>query len=217
MAANDELQSVVTDLIRDLDIESVDLIVGDLTMPEGLTEIVGQARELAGRFLTLDDGVPIATQTFTFANITNAAGGVLGLATGGLGLLAYGIGAGMSFALTKMRKQAREKNRTLQEFNRVINEALFGQEGIAKEFQTELSLRIIDAREQIEQLIDQRLQQRRKELEQQARDLQQLARAELVTRQRRREAAEKTVADMGALQDESNRLRTQVYKALVEH
>jgi hypothetical protein len=216
-AANEELQSVVAELINDLDIDSVDLIVGDLTMPEGLTEIVGQARSSQIDFSLLDDGVPLATQTFMFANIANAAGGALGLATGGLGLLAYGVGASASFGITKMRKQAREKNRTIQEFNRVINEALFGQEGIAKEFQTELSLRIIDAREQIEQLIDHRLQQRRKELEQQARDLQQLARAEHATRQRRREAAEKSVAELCQLEDETNRLRAQVHKSLATH
>lgn len=212
--ANAELQKVIDELLGELGIDAIDTVVGDLVMPEGLTEIVGQARALQTDFSMLDDGVPMATQTFTFANIARSAGGMLGMATGGFGLLAYGVGAAVSIHLTKMRRTAREKARAVAEFNRVINEALFGQEGIAKEFQTELSLRIIDARETFEALIDQRLTERRKQLEQQARDLQQLARSEAATRQRRKEQAEKRLVDLNGIDDELNRLRAQVHRQL---
>ena len=51
------------------------------------------------------------------------------------------------------------------ELQRYVADLLFGQEGVAKEFTTELSLRILDLREQVEQFVEQRLAERRKQLE----------------------------------------------------
>ena len=52
----------------------------------------------------------MAMQTYTFANIANAAAGALGLATGGLGLVAYGIGAAIAYPIGKLRKRRRRSS-----------------------------------------------------------------------------------------------------------
>ena len=208
--ANTELQGVLAEVVRDLGVEGVSLMLDDLAMPDDLLEGINRTRSDTHEFSMLDDGVPLATQTFSFANMANAAGGMLGVASGGLGLAAYGIGAGISYALTRSRKQHRDRSRTLQEYSRMLNDALFGQEGIAKEFQAELSLRIIDAREQIEELVEARLGQRRRDLERESKELQQLLRGELAARQQQKVQGQRMLTEMSGLRGDAEKLRDQL-------
>jgi len=215
-AINADFQSTLGKLLEEFGAEGMDAVLGEFEMPEGLRELSG-ARS-AGRpgSSLLDDGLPIAMQTFTFANIANAAAGALGLATGGLGLIAYGIGAAIAYPIGALRKKAREKQRLKGELQRYLGDLLFGNEGVAKEFTTELSLRILDLREQVEQFVEQRLAERRKQLEREARELQALLRSEAGQRQEAQRAATQRIADINKLRSEIDPLQRAVDQRLAD-
>lgn len=158
----------------------------------------------------------MAMQTFTFANIANAAAGALGLATGGLGLVAYGIGAALALPLGNLRKRAREKQRVKGELLRYLGDLLFGQEGVAREFTTELSLRILDLREEVERFVEQQLADRRKQLEREHRELQLLLRSESGKRQEAKAAGGARLAEIERVRAEIEPLQRAVLQRLAD-
>ena len=204
--------SVISELLEDLGIDDEPDLFGDLDMPESL--VSGNRVRPAGAGVDqvdlLQDVLPMATQTFMFGNIANVMVGVLGVATGGLGVLAYGVGAALSVPVVTMRRKQRARQMAAQELQREIGEALFGQEGIAREFTTELTLRILDAREQLETLIETRLTQRRTELEQRRRELQELLKGEQSERSAARRDHERQTEESRALRDNTGRLSDRV-------
>jgi hypothetical protein len=205
---NSDFQSTLGALLAEFGAEGMDAVLGEMQMPETLRELSGS--RLAGGTgpsSFLEDGLPMAMQTFTFANIANAAAGALGLATGGLGLVAYGIGAAIAYPIGALRKKAKEKQRLKVEQQRFVGELLFGQEGVAKEFATELSLRILDLREEVERFVEQRLVDRRKQLEREARELQGLLRSEAGRRQEEQKAAGAQLADLGRIRTDLDGLQ----------
>jgi hypothetical protein len=203
--------TVIAELLGDLEIDAEPDLFGELEVPPAVQ--AAQQRR-AGASATevdlLQDVLPMATQTFMFGNIANVLVGVLGVATGGLGLLAYGVGAAVSVPVVAMRRKQRARQQAVAELQREIGEALFGQEGIAREFTTELSLRILDAREQLEELIEQRLNERRRELEDRRRELQELLKAEMTNRTNARRDAERTADDLRVARETTDRLIGQV-------
>lgn len=211
--ANEDFARMLGTFFEEFDVAGMDAVLGEMRRPEGIDEAVAQSRDATKSEVTLlDDGVPLATQTFSFAATINAAAGAVGLATGGLGLVAYGLGAGISFMISKMRHKHRSRLQSRAEYNRVISEALFGAEGIAKEFSTELGLRILDARERVEHLVDERLTERRKALEKRGQELQQLLRAEAGERAKAAQAAQAALKEIEALREEIRRLRSALAK-----
>jgi hypothetical protein len=192
----------------------MDAVLGEFEMPESLRELASTQATRASQSSFLDDGLPVAMQTFTFANIANAAAGTLGIVTGGLGLLAYGIGAAIAVPLGNMRKRSKQRQQAKNEYQRYLNDLLFGQEGIAKEFSTELSLRILDLREEVERFVEQRLADRRKQLEREARELQALLRAETGKRQDAERAAQARLADISRIRAEIEPLQRAVDQRL---
>ena len=182
-AINHDFQSTLGALLDDFGAAGMDAVLGRIDMPEALRRLEGTRAAAGAETSLLDDGLPLAMQTFTFANIANAAAGALGLATGGLGLVAYGIGAAVAYPIGRMRRQQREKQRAKAEHQRYVAELLFGSEGVAKEFTTEMSLRILDLREQVERFVENRLGERKRQLDQEQRELQTLLRAETGKRQ----------------------------------
>lgn len=206
--ANEDFATMLGTFFEEFDVAGMDAVLGEMRKPEGIDEAVGQSRSATKTEMSLvDDGVPLATQTFAFASTVNAAAGAVGLATGGLGLVAYGIGAGLSFAVSKLRHKQRSRMQSRAEYNRVISDALFGAEGIAKEFSTELGLRIIDARERVEQVVDERLTERRKALERRGHELQQILRAEAGERAQVSQAARASLEEIRGLQEEIAKLK----------
>lgn len=199
--------AVITDLLDDLEIDAEPDLFGELEVPPGI-EAAATRRSggTAGEVDLLQDVLPMATQTFMFGNIANVMVGVLGVATGGLGVLAYGVGAAISVPVVAMRRKQRARQQATQELQREIGEALFGQEGIAREFTTELSLRILDAREQLEELIESRLQVRRKELEARRRELQDLLKTETANRTTAKREADRVADDLRGIRAETDRL-----------
>ena len=198
-------------LLEEFGAEGMDAVLGEFEMPEALRELSGSRAPARPTFTLLEDGLPMAMQTFTFANIANAAAGALGLATGGLGLIAYGIGAALAVPIGNMRKRGRREATGEERAQRYVAELLFGQEGVAKEFTTELSLRILDLREEVERFVEQRLADRRKQLEREHRELQTLLRAE--TRQAPRSragGARRASADIGKMRAEIEPLQRAV-------
>ena len=184
-------------------------------MPDALRQLEG-ARAASGSDNTLlEDGLPLALQTFTFANIANAAAGALGLATGGLGLVAYGIGAAVAYPIGRMRRQQREKQRAKSEHQRYVAELLFGNEGVAKEFTTELSLRILDLREQVERYVEDRLTERKRQLDVEQRELQSVLRAEAGKRHEVEQAARRRIDEIAKLVAEIEPLERAVEARLV--
>ena len=206
---NSDFQSTLGALLAEFGADGMDAVLGEMQMPEALRELSGSriSGGSGGPSSFLEDGLPVAMQTFTFANIANAAAGALGIATGGLGLVAYGIGAAIAYPIGMLRKKAREKQRLKVEQQRFVGEILFGQEGVAKEFTTELSLRILDLREEVERFVEQRLTERRKQLEREARELQGLLRAEAGRRQEEQRAASGRLADIGRIRTDLDGLQ----------
>ncbi|MBA3280934.1 MAG: hypothetical protein H0U29_01760, partial [Acidimicrobiia bacterium] len=200
-----QFDRVIEALLDELEIESEPGLLGELQQPPGVQSI-GTRRAEKGEFDLLEDALPLATQTFMFGNIANALVGVLGIATGGLGLVAYGGGIAMAAPVGALRRKQRAKRRAAAELQREVGEALFGQEGIAREFTTELTLHILDARQQLEALIDERLTSRRKDLEQRRRELQGLLKGEMSSRSAARKEAERISADLATARRETDRL-----------
>lgn len=207
---SERFDEIINELMTELSLEAETGLLGEFAVPISLTATGLPAGATKERFDALDDALPMATQTFMFSNIANALVGVLGLATGGIGLLAYGIGAAASAPIVLLRRRKRERRRMAGELLREINESLFGQEGIAKEFTTDLSLRIIDVRQELEVLIDTRLTQRRKELEIEHQKIQQLLKSELSTRRQVQQDTERVLAEFTAAMAATRALADQV-------
>jgi hypothetical protein len=215
-AINNDFRSTLGALLAEFGTDGMDAVLGEFQMPEGLRELSASRASNTGGSNLLEDGLPIAMQTFTFANIANAAAGALGLATGGLGLVAYGIGAALAYPLGSMRKKAREKQRVKGELQRYLGDLLFGQEGVSREFTTELSLRILDLREEVERFVEQQLADRRKQLEREHRELQMLLRSESGKRQEAQSAAKVRLGDIAKVRAEIEPLQRAVTQRLVE-
>ncbi|MGD9997073.1 MAG: dynamin family protein, partial [Ilumatobacteraceae bacterium] len=213
-AINRDFQSTLGTLLEDFGAEGMDAVLGEFEMPESLRDLASSHATRATQSSFLDDGLPVAMQTFTFANIANAAAGTLGIVTGGLGLLAYGIGAAIAVPLGNLRKRGKQRQQAKNEYQRYLNDLLFGQEGIAKEFSTELSLRILDLREEVERFVEQRLADRRKQLEREARELQGLLRSETGKRQEAERAAHARLGDVTRIRAEIEPLQRAVDQRL---
>lgn len=201
-----KFNEVIGSLLDDLEIESDADLFGELEVPPAIGAGTAGVRGDAEQIDLLADVLPLATQSFMFGNIANVAAGLLGVATGGLGFMAYGIGAAMAAPIVAVRRKQRRRQVAAQQIHRELTEALFGQEGIARELSTEMTLRIIDAREQLEQLIDDRLVARRKELETRRRELQEILRTEQASRAEARRTAEEVGGRVRGLRDETDRL-----------
>ncbi len=213
---NNDFRSTLGKVLAEFGADGMDVVLGEIEMPEGLRELSSARTGVRPDTNFLDDGLPVAMQTYTFANIANAAAGALGLATGGLGLVAYGIGAAMAVPIGKMRKKSREKQRLKGDLHRYLSDLLFGQEGVGKEFTTELSLRILDLREQVELFVEQRLLERRKQLEREHRELQTLLRSESGHRQEATKAGQARLADVNRLRAEIEPLQKAIDQRLAE-
>ncbi len=213
---NNEFRATLGKVLAEFGADGMDVVLGEIEMPEGLRELSGAKTSVRPDSNFLDDGLPMAMQTYTFANIANAAAGALGVATGGLGLVAYGIGAAMAVPIGKLRKKSREKQRMKADLHRYLSDLLFGQEGVGKEFTTELSLRILDLREQVELFVEQRLMERRKQLEREHRELQILLRSESGERQEAKRAANARLTDVNKLRAEIEPLQKAIDQRLAE-
>jgi signal recognition particle receptor subunit beta len=215
-AINSEFQTKLGALLEEFGAAGMDAVLGEFEMPEGLRQLSGARASNTPGSSMLDDGLPLAMQTFTFANIANAAAGALGVATGGLGLLAYGIGASIAYPIGNMRKKVREKQRVKVDLHRYLVDLLFGQEGVAKEFTTELSLRILDLREEVERFVEQQLMDRRKQLEREHRELQGLLKAQSTQRAEATRAANARIKELGKIRAELDPLQRAVDDRLAE-
>ena len=215
-AINNDFRSTLGALLEEFGTDGMDAVLGEFQMPDGLRELSASRASNTGSSSFVEDGLPIAMQTFTFANIANAAAGALGLATGGLGLVAYGIGAALAYPLGNMRKKAKEKQRVKGELQRYLADLLFGQEGVSREFTTELSLRILDLREEVERFVEQQLADRRKQLEREHRELQMLLRSESGKRQEAQAATRVRLGEIGKVRAEIEPLQRAVLQRLVD-
>ncbi|MEQ1699347.1 MAG: dynamin family protein [Ilumatobacteraceae bacterium] len=215
-AINDDFKSTLGALLEEFGTDGMDAVLGEFQMPDGLRELSASRASNTSNSALLEDGLPMAMQTFTFANIANAAAGALGLATGGLGLVAYGIGAAIAYPIGNMRKKAREKQRMKSELQRYLADLLFGQEGVAREFTTELSLRILDLREEVERFVEQSLAERRKQLEREHRELQALLRSESGKKQEAQAQARTRLGDINKVRAEIEPLQKAVLQRLTD-
>ncbi|MDP2289869.1 MAG: dynamin family protein [Actinomycetota bacterium] len=213
---NNDFRATLGKVLAEFGADGMDVVLGEIEMPEGLRELSGARTSQRMEATFLDDGLPMAMQTYTFANIANAAAGALGLATGGLGLVAYGIGAAVAVPIGKLRKKSKEKQRMKADLHRYLSDLLFGQEGVGKEFTTELSLRILDLREQVELFVEQRLLERRKQLEREHRELQMLLRSESGQRQEAMKAGQARIADVNKLRAEIEPLQKAIDQRLAD-
>ncbi len=210
-AINADFRATLGSVLDEFGAAGMDVMLGEMELPDGLRELAaGRSASVQGGDRFLEDSLPMAMQTYTFANMANGLAALLGVATGGLGFLAYGIGAAISFQIGGMRKRAREKQRMAVELQRFVSELLFGQEGVAKEFTTELSLRILDLREHVEQYVEQRLIERRKQIEQESRELQQLLRAEAGKRSEAQRSAKQRLDEIAKLRADLETVRQSV-------
>lgn len=214
----ERFEAVIAALLADLDIDAETDLFGDLYPPPALaaaTTAGGHRPGPGGQIDLVQDALPAAMQTFMFGNITNLVVGALGIASGGLGLVGFGIGAAVAGSIGSARRKQRERNEAAQTLQRELGEALFGQEGVARELTTELSLRILDAREELEELIDERLTGRRRDLEDRRRELQEVLRSERSDRASARREADRIAQELGGLRRETDRLAGEVEAGLM--
>lgn len=212
LQATGRFEDVVRDLMDELSLEAdaEPGLLGEFSVPPNLADAGLPAGSGKSGFDVLEDGLPLAMQTFMFSNIATALVGVFGIATGGIGFLAYGIGAAASAPIVLLRRRQRDRRKMAGELLREINESLFGQEGIAREFTAELTLRILEARQELEVLIETRLTQRRKELETEHQQIQQLLKSEQSTRRQAQEAAERALTELRTVVDETTAMAAEV-------
>ncbi len=215
-AINAEFQTKLGAVLEDFGATGMEAVLGEFEMPEALRQLSGTkaSSALGGRSL-LEDGLPIALQTFTFASIANAAAVGLGVAAGGLGLLAFGVGAAIAYPVGALRKKAKDKQRIKADMHRYLADLLFGSEGVAREFTTELSLRILDLREEVEAFVEQRLVERRKQLEREQRELQALMKAETGRRAELMQLTTARISDVAKVRAEIEPLQKAVDQRLL--
>ena len=216
--AEREFALMLGKVLEDLRLDGQAITLGDLDAPSSLREVMTRTVDQTHEFTLLDDGLPLTMQTYTFGNIANATltglAGALGIASGGLGILAYGVGASIAYPLMRARRKQKERAKTVQEFQLIVNEVLLGSEGVAKEFQTEFGLRMIERREQFERFVDERLSERRRLLEDQSREVQQLMKADAASRQRVRAQTDASLAEVVEAAKQNTALSTQVTRRL---
>jgi len=216
--AEREFSLMLGKVLEDLRLDGQAITLGDLDAPSSLREVMTRTVDQTHEFTLLDDGLPLTMQTYTFGNIANATltglAGALGIATGGLGILAYGVGAGIAYPLMRARRKQKERAKTVQEFQLIVNEVLLGSEGVAKEFQTEFGIRMIERREQFERFVEERLTERRKVLEEQTREVQQLMKADAASRQRVRVQTDASLAEVVEAAKQTAALSSQVTRRL---
>lgn len=212
-----DFNEVITGLLASLEIDEDRDLFGELEQPHTVTASDPVVLARRSEVDLVQDVVPLATQAFLFGNIVNFGAMALGVATGGLGFVAWGVGMAVSVPIVQLRRKQRSQQQAAAELQREINDALFGQEGISREFSAEMNLRILDAREQLEALIDDRLTARRKELESRRQELQQLARAEQAARASARTEVDRVVAQLTELRAETSRLTAEADRELAAH
>ncbi|MCB0992847.1 MAG: hypothetical protein KDB16_17860, partial [Acidimicrobiales bacterium] len=141
----------------------------------------------------LEQALPVLGQSFMFGNLVNVGAGILGVATGGLGVAAYGIGAAVAIPINRMRIERQQKKAAVSELSRSLNDALFGHEGVSRELNAALGLRMIEARVELEAAIDQALASKRRAVETSKAELENMARTEA---KQRNEAKAQVAAHM---------------------
>lgn len=164
----------VSDLASSLDIDDLDVVLGDLESPESLVISTGDRNDPN----QLDHALPVLGQSFMFGNLVNVGAGILGVATGGLGVAAYGIGAAVAIPINRMRLERQQKRAAAADLSRSLNDALFGHEGVSRELNAALGLRMIEARVELEAAIDGALASKRRSVEAAKASLETTARTE---------------------------------------
>lgn len=212
-----DFNQVITELLTTLEVEADEDLFGELEQPHSVTGAGPVTLTPKAEMDLVQDVVPLATQAFLFGNIANVGAMLLGVASGGLGFVAFGVGMAVSMPIVHLRRKQRSQQKATAELQREINDALFGQEGVSREFSAEMNLRILDAREQLENLIDDRLTARRKELEARRKELQQLLRSEQAARTSAQRESEQLRARLAELRQETTRLADAVDRFLADH
>lgn len=215
LVAEQAFAAAIAEVAADLEVDLGDdstVVISGLGDPRDFAALVAASRgeRDAGEFTLVEDGIPMATQAMSLAGTANAVAALLGISTGGLGFVAYGVGAAISWPLVALRRRHRRRTQTVQDWNRVVGETLFGTDGIAREFAAELNLKVMDGRERFERLVDEALTQRRRNLEARARDLQGAVKADAAKRAELHAQAEARTAEIARMRVETDALAHRV-------
>ena len=200
---NAEFTAEVQDLGGGLELDDLAVVLGDLESPDSVILNVRRTTEQQSAFETT---LPVVSQSYMFGNLIKVGAGLAGVATGGLGMVAYGIGAAAAVPLSRIRRQRQERKQAAADLLRSLNEALFGNEGVARELNAALSLRLIEARIELEESIDARLAERRRQVEAQKSELEATARLEATERKRRRAELKSQLDALAALRGRYEKL-----------
>lgn len=200
---NGDFAREVEDLASSVDMDDLGIVLGGLDSPASLALSQRSADEDGS---ALEHTLPVLGQSFMFGNLVNVGAGLAGVATGGLGLVAYGIGAAVAMPLNRLRRERQQQRRAAVDLERSLNEALFGHEGVARELNAALGLRLIEARVELERTIEARLADRRRSVETQKKELEEAAKREARDRQRLRAEVSASLGQVADLRKQRQEL-----------
>jgi hypothetical protein len=196
----ERLEKALDGLATEFSLDDVSLEFGGISSLDHLSEldVRDRADPEAGKASLLDDGIPLLT-------LGSAMGGLLAktIGTGG----AFLPGLIISAPIAIMRYKRRKAMQVRQEYLRVVREVLAS---VRQEFVAELQLKLIEARGAIEEVIDDALSVRRKELEGRRRELAAFLKEGAARQRQLRDEADKRLAAIETHRTEVDRLRQQL-------
>jgi hypothetical protein len=194
------LEKALDQLANEFSLDDVRLEFSGISSIDHLSELEvrDRADPEAGKASLLDDGIPLLT-------LGSAMGGMLAktIGTGG----AFLPGLIISAPIAIMRYKRRKATQVRQEYLRVVREVLAS---VRQEFVSELQLKLIESRVAIEEVIDDALTTRRRELEDRRKELTAIVKEDAARQRQRREEADEHLTTIIAHRSECARLRTEL-------
>lgn len=158
----EKVEAALGDLAEEFSLDDVSLEFSGLATTDALAELDVRDRTDpdAGKARFLDDGLPLLTSASSFGSMLASTFGT------SAGLFSPGLLVAAPVAYFKYKQRQRAQIKT--EYLRVVREVMGT---VRQEFTSELSLKLIEARELIEESVDQALAERRTQIESQRNEL----------------------------------------------
>lgn len=195
------LEKAVDDLAEEFSLDDVRLEFDSIGSIDHLAELEvrDRADPEAGKVSLLDDGVPALT-------LGSSLGGMLARTMGMSGAL-FIPGLLVAAPLAYMRYKKRKQMQVRAEYLRVVREVMAS---VRQEFISELQLKIIESRGAIEEVIDDALTLRRRDLETRRKELTAFLKEDVGRQRELKVEADARLAQIEAFRVECDRLRAGV-------
>ncbi len=200
------LDDAVAKIAAEFDLDDLVLELEQDALPEHLRDLgIGDRRDPnAGKANLVEDGLPSLLSA-------GALGGVASALLGGIAAPVILPGLLLAAPVGYMRYKKRHQVQVRQDYLRIVREVIAQ---VRQEFQAEFTLKVIEAREGVEQTVDAAITGRKKALETQRKELHQLLQQSKAEQAQRKAEAEKRLDGVRKLRTQSDALRAKVDAAL---